>query len=1278
MNRFRSFTDHQLREELPPEDTIDELNIRYRICHKYTPKRDKNNENDICICERPKEEHEDYEESNNRWTMNYNTREVINSDLGTLLHGGLYVRLALDTPLEKVEKILLDAWKIRKPLFIVTIIGGAKYFKMNDKLETYFINGIVDIINKSDAWLFSSGYNIGIVQLAGRAIQKFKLTHFKKNNFTAIAVCKWGSIKNVKMITSRDDKKTKQTTTNASSSNKNDKSEERQHGQWDLEMNHSHYLMLDDGSILNYEIGDYRTRLVTHMAGLNNEHEFFVPVVTIAVEGGRDTVNNIYYDLRAKIPVIIVDGTGRAADFFTRWLFLTKDFENDVKNKEIICEIEELVIEDNSLSCSISQDTNLDQKKNSQKTKVSERHINTENKRLSEMFQPNKYSERLKKDVENTFFRKDNSEEESQKIKQKHNENDKNKQINELINRIMYCLQPAIRTRLTVFSLNSDANLTETIFRSICRSRQTIAKMKLYSSNIQVETKQPDIPNDERNIMYETRDYDIRKKEQKIDRIRLLKLAMSWDCIDIAKEFIFQNSLDNILSKKRYFVDALRNNLPTFVYEFLKLGIDPAADIFFSKSEVSKKRSCYAYFIETLYHPNIMNKAKTHLKDFIDSDKSTNNKFISDIEKLNAVLTKLIGDYMRDLYFETEQAEYTNRIKWGLTQNFSKSDQYNNKDTENNQFISIISKQQKNYDYIMRDLFLWAILMNYIDMAKIFLCYMKYRICPALIATKILKQYHSIADYGDLKDRYMENAKYFEKYAIDYFRITVTRFQIKNIIMIGATNRINKDSETSKLRHHGINYCDSILLEDPPNHLKSDLEEFHTVYLRKLRKFHESLAIKCTYHVISYICFLLLFSYVLLFKFSPPSNKIPSIHWTEILTIILVSCMLIEEIHYFFTQDSITNFGKFKSYCRDLFKPLTMIAFILFYIGLILRFGHANSKEDFIAARIVMAIDIAIWWLRCLSFIIVIPFLGPHLVVIGKMLQDLLFFLCIIAIVMIGYGVASRSLVYYPVENGFTTETNGSIDTSFDGRAVFYQVLYPVYYLLYGQFGNELRNLDDNPNAGWSIATHVLLAFHMIFVNVLLANLLIAMFSKRFDEVHDDTKKIWYKQQYLYTREYYARSPFLPPISFFYDIYYLIRMFVFFTRRTCLNQSADSNAITFKIVPNDRSIVKQWYDFEDSSTYEYAYEKVKEWKITLEKSKSELDSGNKVKNIQNDNNSDNKEKKEKKISNDNDSDDILNSLKQLQDDLNKLKLKIEAIPNNTNMTSKNGQEKQRN
>jgi hypothetical protein len=62
---------------------------------------------------------------------------------------------------------------------------------------------------------------------------------------------------------------------------------------------------------------------------------------------------------------------------------------------------------------------------------------------------------------------------------------------------------------------------------------------------------------------------------------------------------------------------------------------------------------------------------------------------------------------------------------------------------------------------------------------------------------------------------------------------------------------------------------------------------------------------------------------------------------------------------------------------------------------------------------------------------------------------------------MIGYGVASRSMVYYPIANGFTTETGGPIDISFDGRDVFRQILSPVYYLLYGEFGNETTSLDS-------------------------------------------------------------------------------------------------------------------------------------------------------------------------------------------------------------------------
>ncbi|CAF4194603.1 unnamed protein product [Adineta steineri] len=51
-------------------------------------------------------------------------------------------------------------------------------------------------------------------------------------------------------------------------------------------------------------------------------------------------------------------------------------------------------------------------------------------------------------------------------------------------------------------------------------------------------------------------------------------------------------------------------------------------------------------------------------------------------------------------------------------------------------------------------------------MAQVFLSHMKYQICAALIATKILKEYYHKAPYGDLKDTYEKNAKYFEEYTI--------------------------------------------------------------------------------------------------------------------------------------------------------------------------------------------------------------------------------------------------------------------------------------------------------------------------------------------------------------------------------------------------------------------------------------------------------------------------------------------------------------------------------
>jgi len=121
---------------------------------------------------------------------------------------------------------------------------------------------------------------------------------------------------------------------------------------------------------------------------------------------------------------------------------------------------------------------------------------------------------------------------------------------------------------------------------------------------------------------------------------------------------------------------------------------------------------------------------------------------------LNDVLFDLIGNYMHKLYFDDPEHENKYRVEHGFP----------SCTTASNSAPS--SPLLTHNDYIMRDLFLWSILINRIDIAKVFLSFMKYRICPALIATTVFKNYSKKAPYGDLKKEYDENANYFQQYAV--------------------------------------------------------------------------------------------------------------------------------------------------------------------------------------------------------------------------------------------------------------------------------------------------------------------------------------------------------------------------------------------------------------------------------------------------------------------------------------------------------------------------------
>ena len=71
---------------------------------------------------------------------------------------------------------------------------------------------------------------------------------------------------------------------------------------------------------------------------------------------------------------------------------------------------------------------------------------------------------------------------------------------------------------------------------------------------------------------------------------------------------------------------------------------------------------------------------------------------------------------------------------------------------------------------------------------------------------------------------------------------------------------------------------------------------------------------------------------------------------------------------------------------------IRVTSYILFYIGLILRCIHVDENRDtFTAARIVLAYDLELWFLRSFTFLGIAQKMGPKLVMIRKMVKRFFF-----------------------------------------------------------------------------------------------------------------------------------------------------------------------------------------------------------------------------------------------------------------------------------------------
>ena len=75
------------------------------------------------------------------------------------------------------------------------------------------------------------------------------------------------------------------------------------------------------------------------------------------------------------------------------------------------------------------------------------------------------------------------------------------------------------------------------------------------------------------------------------------------------------------------------------------------------------------------------------------------------------------------------------------------------------------SLKEYGKDQIIRDLFLWAVFMDMPEMAKVLLIHVRSRLCAAMIASTIFKQYAKLAATVYLREKLNAQALIFETYA---------------------------------------------------------------------------------------------------------------------------------------------------------------------------------------------------------------------------------------------------------------------------------------------------------------------------------------------------------------------------------------------------------------------------------------------------------------------------------------------------------------------------------
>uniref|UniRef100_A0A673ZDF8 non-specific serine/threonine protein kinase n=1 Tax=Salmo trutta TaxID=8032 RepID=A0A673ZDF8_SALTR len=336
-------------------------------------------------------------------------------------------------------------------------------------------------------------------------------------------------------------------------------------------------------------------------------------------------------------------------------------------------------------------------------------------------------------------------------------------------------------------------------------------------------------------------------------------------------------------------------------------------------------------------------------------------------------------------------------------------------------------------------------------------------------------------------------------------------------------------------------------------------------WTRRLYDFYTAPVVKFWFHTMSYLAFLMLFSYTVLVKMEDrPSTQ-------EWLVIAYIISTAVEKTREVFMSVPRKPSQKLKVWFGEYWNVTDFLAIVLFLVGLGLRWDSGSYRT---AGRITYCLDIIFWYVRVLDLLAVNQHAGAYLTMITKMTSNMFYIVVMMAIVLLSFGV-SRKAILSPDE---------ALSWS-----LLRDVVNQPYWMMFGEvYAGEIDTCaGDTPCVPGAFLTPFLQAVYLFFQYIIMVNILIAFFNNIYFDMKSISNKLWKYNRYRYIMTY-QEKPWLPPPLIILSHMTLCVTAIYRKHRGLSEQERDSCGLKLYLGQED---LKRLHEFEERCLMSYFHEK---------------------------------------------------------------------------------------